>query len=1181
MDGPPRFIHLRVHTAYSLLEGAIHVEPLVRRCQELGAPAVAVTDSGNLFAALEFSETAASNGVQPIIGCQLDVAVDDGSGGAERSVHGGPRERPDRGQRPIEGRPSGNRLTRVFPVVLLAKNETGYRNLVGLNSFAFLEAGGSGPHVGIPQLEARAEGLICLSGGAGGPIGRLLLDGQTGPARALMERLGQIFGDRLYVEVQRHPVEGQWATEDERATEPQFLDMAYSMGLPLVATNDVHFDTRDMHSAQDALLCIKDGTYVDQKEPRRRLTEHHYLKSSREMEDLFVDLPEAVDNSMEIARRCAFRVPSRDPILPKLTEREFEELERQSRDGLERRLKTIPLAVEKDKYRSRLEFELRVIEDMGFAGYFLIVADVVQWARRNDIPVGPGRGSGAGSLVAYALTITDLDPLRYSLLFERFMNPERVSMPDFDIDFCVDRREDVISYVQKRYGADRVAQIITFGALLSKAAVRDVGRVLQIPYGRVDRLAKLIPVDGVRPLSIPRALSEQPRLREEADNDPAVARMLDIAGQIEGLLRNASTHAAGVVVGDRPLDELIPIYKDSRSEMPVSQFNMKWVERAGLVKLDFLGLKTLTVIKNALDLLRERDIDVDISDIPLDDSKTYGLYATASTVGVFQVESSGMKSALRRMKPTCIEDIVALVALYRPGPMESIPKYCNVKNGLESRDYLHESIDPILDETQGIIIYQEQVMQIVRAMAGYSLSGADVVRQAMGKKIQSAMDAERPKFLEGAARNGIGHRKAAEVWDLLKKFANYGFNKSHAVAYGVVSYQTAWLKANHPVEFMAAVMNGDLHNTDKLQQYRQEVDRLGINLRSPCVNRSKARFVVSDGGIDYALGGLKNAGAEAMRMIESARFEAGPFADIFDFARRLDLRRLGRRQLETLVRAGALDALDPNRARLLGGIDILIGFSASAHDRRDDRQIGLFGDGGEALPPPELPATADWSLAERLANEYDAIGFFLSGHPLDVFGDALGRLGVIAFAELERRLDDAKPETTVTARLAGSVVGRQDRRSASGNRYAFVQLSDASGSYEVMVFSDVLEGTRSLLEVGANVVLDLEPVDPHDSQRLRVRSVESADRATSRLRPVGVRLFIDRESAIASVAAQLAGDGREGGNGRGCPVRLVLMDPNLPGEVEVCLADRFPVTPPIRNALTHIPGVHYVEDMSD
>ncbi|MDP5086627.1 MAG: DNA polymerase III subunit alpha, partial [Yoonia sp.] len=691
----PRFIHLRVHTEYSLLEGAIPVKKLPQMAVDMNMPAVAVTDTNNMFCALEFSEGASKAGVQPIIGCQLDLAY----------------TTPE----------PGKRAEAPAPLVLLAQSEAGYMNLMKLNSCAYLKGDGQLPQVTLDELAQYHSGLICLSGGPDGPVGRLLRQGQRPKAEALIDRLAAIYPDRLYVELQRHPGEGG-LPEAERLSERGHIEMAYAKSLPLVATNDVYFPKTGLYEAHDALICIAGGAYVDQQEPRRRLTPQHYFKSPQEMVTLFADLPEAIANTVEIAKRCAFKAYKRDPILPKFADDEVAELRRQAQEGLKARLAVIPHAADIAEYEKRLEFELGIIEGMGFPGYFLIVADFIKWAKDNGIPVGPGRGSGAGSLVAYALLITDLDPLRYSLLFERFLNPERVSMPDFDIDFCMDRREEVIRYVQDKYGRDKVGQIITFGALLSKAAVRDVGRVLQMPYGQVDRLSKMIPVEGVKPVSIEKALADEPRLREEAKNEEVVDRLLTYAQQVEGLLRNASTHAAGVVIGDRPLDELVPLYQDPRSDMPATQFNMKWVEQAGLVKFDFLGLKTLTVIQNAVELIRKagRTLNVaadgtqlyevlpgfeyDIGAIPLDDEKSYALYSSAKTTAVFQVESSGMMDALKRMKPTCIEDIVALVALYRPGPMENIPTYCEVKNGQKELESIHPSIDHILKETQGIIV---------------------------------------------------------------------------------------------------------------------------------------------------------------------------------------------------------------------------------------------------------------------------------------------------------------------------------------------------------------------------------------------------------------------------------------------------------------------------------------------
>ncbi|NDH25374.1 MAG: DNA polymerase III subunit alpha, partial [Rhodobacteraceae bacterium] len=947
----------------------------------------------------------------------------------------------------------------------------------------------------------------------------------------------------------------------------------------------------------DALLCIAEGAYVDQQEPRRRLTPQHYFKSASEMITLFADLPEAIENTVEIAQRCAFKAPLRDPILPKFAEDEVDELRRQAREGLHKRLSVIPLSAPVEDYEKRLEFELGIIESMGFPGYFLIVADFIKWSKENDIPVGPGRGSGAGSLVAYALTITDLDPLRYSLLFERFLNPDRVSMPDFDIDFCMDRREEVIQYVQEKYGRDKVGQIITFGALLSKAAVRDIGRVLQMPYGQVDRLSKMIPVEGVKPVTIEKALADEPRLREEAKNEEVVDRLLTYGQQVEGLLRNASTHAAGVVIGDRPLDHLVPLYQDPRSDMPATQFNMKWVEQAGLVKFDFLGLKTLTVIQNAVDLILKsgRHLHVsadgatlyspaegaedDIAAIPLDDRLTYDLYASAKTVAVFQVESSGMMDALKRMKPTCIEDIVALVALYRPGPMENIPTYCEVKNGLRERESVHPLIDHILEETQGIIVYQEQVMQIAQVMANYSLGGADLLRRAMGKKIKEAMDAERPKFEKGAAENGVDAKKASEVFDLLEKFANYGFNKSHAAAYAVVSYQTAWLKANHPVEFMAGVMNCDIHLTDKLAVYFEEVKKeLSLPYIPPCVNRSQATFGVKDGALVYALGALKNVGVDAMKLVVAARESEGvekDFVTLFDFARRVDLKRVGKRPLEMLARAGAFDQLDANRRRVFEALDALVGYSSAIHEQKASNQVSLFGDAGEDLPEPRLSDHPDWLPAERLGEEFRAIGFYLSGHPLDDYMGTLRRQDVMTMEELLQKVQSGPR----VAKLAGVVSGRQERKSARGNRFAFVQLSDVSGAYEVTLFSDTLETSRDYLETGEKVLVTVEATLEADQLKLLGRSVAPIDSSLAGAGAMGLRIFVENATAVTSVASVLAQTKSQGIKAPAGPIEFCLLDQSLPGEVTISAGEDFPLNPQIKGALKSLEGVLQVEEI--
>lgn len=1174
----PRFIHLRLHTEYSLLEGAVRLKTLPDLCKAAGMPAVAVTDTNNMFAALEFSVLAAGAGIQPILGCQIDLAHD--------PVAPGERPRPP------------------APVVLLAQSEAGYGNLMKLNSCLYLGKAGQLPQVTQEELEAHAAGLICLTGGPDGPLGRFLRAGQRGKAEALAVWLARVFPGRLYVELQRHPGAGGRLTEAEAATERGHVEIAYAMDLPLVATNDVHFPKPEMFEAHDALLCIADGAYVDQAEPRRRLTPQHHFKSPEEMAALFADLPEAIANTVEIARRCAFKAAKRAPILPRFAEDEVEELRRQAREGLAARLAVIPHAAPVEDYEKRLEFELGIIEGMGFPGYFLIVADFIKWAKDHGIPVGPGRGSGAGSLVAYALTITDLDPLRYNLLFERFLNPERVSMPDFDIDFCMHRREEVIHYVQERYGREKVAQIITFGALLSKAAVRDVGRVLQMPYGQVDKLSKLIPVEGVKPVSIEKALADEPRLREAARAEEVVDRLLTYGQQVEGLLRNASTHAAGVVIGDRPLDELVPLYQDPRSDMPATQFNMKWVEAAGLVKFDFLGLKTLTVIQNAIDLIRaagralhegadgtplyqpKPGAENDIGHIPLDDPKTYELYASARTVAVFQVESSGMMDALRRMKPTCIEDIVALVALYRPGPMENIPAYCEVKHGLRPLESIHPSIDHILAETQGIIVYQEQVMQIAQVMAGYSLGGADLLRRAMGKKIAEEMARERPKFVEGAVANGVPRAKAGEVFDLLEKFANYGFNKSHAAAYAVVSYQTAWLKANHPVEFMAGVMNCDIHLTDKLAIYAEEVRRgLGIGIVPPCVNRSQAGFSVNGGRLVYALGALKNVGVEAMRLIVEARGDR-PFATIFDLARRVDLKRIGKRPLEMLARAGAFDQLDPNRRRVFESLDALSAWSAAIHDQRASAQVSLFGEAGDDLPEPRLAPVADWLPAERLAEEHKAIGFYLSGHPLDDYMAALKRKSVLSLAAAR---ETAERSGGAIVKVGVLVSGLREMKSAKGTRYFRMDLSDPTGQLAgVAMFPREeadLAAARKVFETTDKVVATLEGRFSEGQFDPTIRGVQPMDSAIADAGAAGLEITIETAEAAQCVRSLLdqlgaAPRGRAGG-----PIRLRVLNLQLTVEGETQLRDcrlrlrgTYPVTPAVKGALKSLPGVALVEE---
>ncbi|NIJ42704.1 DNA polymerase-3 subunit alpha [Parvibaculum indicum] len=1132
-----QFIHLRMHTAYSLLEGAIRMKDVPKLCRAEGMPAVAITDTANLFGALEFSEVLSGAGIQPIIGCTLPVLLE-----ADDEPGRGPRRDP-----------SGI-------VALLAKDEQGYRNLMKLSSRAFLDPEAGEPaHVPLAKIAECQEGLICLTGGPEGVVNRLLEAGQPGPARENLDWLQKTFGDRLYVELQRHGM------TRERQTEEQLIDWAYERAIPLVATNEPYFAREDEFEAHDAMICIAESAYVAQAD-RRSLTPEHRFKSQAEMVALFSDLPEAIENTLEIARRCAYRPRTHKPILPNFAPgtSEAEELVRQAEEGLTARLAAVEAVADEEVYRKRLRFELDIIVKMDFPGYFLIVADFIKWAKAHDIPVGPGRGSGAGSVVAWALTITDLDPLRFGLLFERFLNPERVSMPDFDIDFCQDRRDEVIRYVQDRYGYDQVAQIITFGKLQARAVLRDVGRVLQLPYGQVDRLCKLVPNNPANPVTLPEAIEGEPRLQEEAKNDETVARMLEIGQKLEGLYRHASTHAAGVVIGDRPLDELVPLYRDPRSDMPVTQFNMKWVEPAGLVKFDFLGLKTLTVLQQAINLLKLRDIDVDLAHLPLDDKSSYEMLAKGQTVGVFQLESSGMRDMLRKLNADRFEDIIAMVALYRPGPMDNIPKYIACKKGEEQPDYLHPWLEDVLRETHGVIIYQEQVMQIAQILSGYSLGEADLLRRAMGKKIKAEMEKQKERFVTGAVEKGVDKAKAAEIFELVDKFAGYGFNKSHAAAYALVAYQTAWLKANYPVEFLAASMSLDLNNTDKLNVFKEEATRLGIKVCPPSVNRSEAMFTVENGEVLYALAAIKNVGRQAMEHVVEIRREGGPFSDIFDFARRVSPRYINKRTFENLVRAGAFDDLHKDRAQLLASADLLMGIASSAAEERETQQVNLFGgDSGAAMANPALPRVESWTPIQRLNEEFNAIGFYLSGHPLDGYLTSLKRAGVVTYAEMLAR-------STPAAKMAGTVTARQERRSKKGNPFAFLNLSDPTGQFEMIVFSEVLSASRDVMEPGRSVVVSVEIDRAGDEVKLRALGVQSLEAATANVEE-GMKVFVEDPSTLEPLKMRL----KEKGKGI---VSLVLLA-DKGREVEIELKDRYRVTPEIRGAVKSMTGVIEVQEI--
>jgi DNA polymerase-3 subunit alpha len=1132
------FVHLRCHSAYSLSEGAIKPDKLADLAAEHAMPAVAITDTANLFGALEFSQACLGKGVQPIIGCQVALSRGDA-----------PRLAPD-------------------PVVLLARTDAGIANLMKLSSKGFLETEpGDAPQVKLAMLGAHAEGLLLLTGGAEGPLGRLLADGQAKEADALARALHDVFAGHMVVELQRH------GTERERASEPGLLALADRMGLPIAATNDVFFGPASMHEAHDALLAIAAGKPLAAPD-RRRVTPEHWFKPAGLMRQSFADLPDAADNTLAIARLCAAMVETRKPLLPvspKVRDgmTEAETVRAMAREGLDLRLAARPEG-ERPKYHERLDFELSVIERMGFAGYFLIVADFIQWAKRQGIPVGPGRGSGAGSVAAWALAITDIDPLPFGLLFERFLNPERVSMPDFDIDFCQDRRDEVIRYVQGEYGADRVAQIITFGKLQARAVVRDVGRVLELPYGRVNEIATLIPNNPAKPTTLKEAIAGEPRLQEFRDRDEAVARLLEIALQLEGLYRHASTHAAGVVIGDRPLAELVPLYKDPRSDFLVTQYSMKHVEAAGLVKFDFLGLKTLTVLQRAEKFLRDLGTPVDLAALPLDDPKTYALLQRGDAGGVFQFEGAGMRDVLRQMRPDRFEDLIAGVALYRPGPMANIPAYCARKHG-EPWAAPHPAIHQCLAETYGIMVYQEQVMEISQIAGGYSLGGADLLRRAMGKKIRSEMEAQRQTFTDGAKAKGISAAKAMEIFDLMERFADYGFNKSHAAAYALVAYQTAWLKANHPVVFLAASMSLDLGNTDKLAVFKQEAAAMGVAVLPPCVNASGADFRIermADGtlAVRYALAAIKKVGAGAMEGVVAAQ----PFASLADFADRVDPKLLNRQQVENLARAGAFDRLEANRARLVAGAETILRRAQGAAEARTTNQIALFGGGADAAAPLRLPDMPDWPTMDRLAQERDAVGFHLSAHPLDAYGRILKRLGVVPCAAVAARASQGASRV----KIAGSVVDVKERTTSRGTRMAWVRISDASGGIEVTVFSEVLNAARDLIKPGAMLILTTTAKTEGEALRLTVEDVEPLDRAAAQAGE-GMRVWLEGTAALPHIRDLLDKAGR----GRGRVVLLPKLDIAAADEVEVAIPGGWQVTPRLAQALKVIPGVAAVEEV--
>lgn len=1158
----PAFIHHRVRSAYSLCEGAIKPYDLVKLCQKHGLPAVTIMDRGNLFGALELAGALSDAGIQPIMGCELMLASANASASASANTAAATSEN---SAAAATSNPS------YAPIGLIALNEVGYQNLMALASLNFTAvADHQPPHITESQLAAHSEGLALLTGTVDGAFSQLLLNHQADEAAALLSRLAGYFPDRLYVELNRHGLASEHAVEDD------LIQLAESLNLPLLASNDVYFADPDDFAAHEVLLAIGQGVTISQPQ-RRRLTPEHCFKSPEAMVQLFADLPAALANTVALAQRChAFPTPAK-PMLPSFPDiepgMEDAHLRAVANAGLQQRLTAVSSGLPFSDYQSRLDYELAVISNMGFSGYFLIVADFIRWAKQQDIPVGPGRGSGAGSVVAWTLGITEPDPLEHGLLFERFLNPERVSLPDFDIDFCQHRRDEVIAYVRQKYGHDRVANIITFGKLQARAVIRDVGRVLELPYSQVDRIAKMVPNNPANPLTLQQAMEGDDNWGKLRQEDATVDQLLTIALKLEGLYRHASTHAAGVVIANRPLQEIVPLYRDPRSGGLVTQYSMKYAEAAGLLKFDFLGLKTLTSLTLAQKMLTAAGHTVDLNHLPYDDPTTYRLLGDGLSAGVFQLESAGMRDTLRNLKPDRFSDIVAVLALYRPGPMANIPRYIACKHGQESPDYLHPSLQPILEETFGILVYQEQIMQIAQVLAGYSLGGADLLRRAMGKKIKAEMAAQEETFVKGAVANNVPASQAADIFQLVAKFAEYGFNKPHAVAYAVIAYQTAFLKANYPAYFFAAQMSLDAQDTDALAAYVQEMRDFGVRLLPPDVNRSGGHFLVettaAGQAVRYGLTALKGLGESAVAKLVAEREANGDYRSLADFCQRLSVaggtgRILNKRLLEALIAAGAFDSLTPgaeaNRATLWQQAEPLMrwadGLKAGSASGQNSL-FGLAGDSNAAVAPPTLPTSQPWDAMQSLTHEFEALGLYLSAHPLDSYQGRMNDAGIPCYtdfvADPQAFITTAPPATgqdrgrggyrqnrdAATVTLAGVILSRKDRKSAKGNRYSFIQLSDRSAVYEVTAFSDLLSQHGELLSPGQLVLLKMTTQQGDDGGlRLTAQDVRPIDTLPAKLAATTVTLPPLAATAVGGLIAQLRGVGR----GKTLVIATLLMD---------------------------------------
>lgn len=1088
------FIHLRLHSAYSLAEGAIKIEKLLHLCEENKMPAATITDTNNLFGGMEFSIKCAEHGIQPIVACQLNI------------------------QHPKS-------INHPTSVLLYAKNQNGYQNLIQLISNAYLHPSSNlYPEIPLNLFEKYSEDIILATGGMFGSLGSLILENDMTGAREYLEYLNKYFDKRLYIELSRHNM------EFENRIEEPMINLAYDMNLPLLATNNVCYAYPDDFTAHDVLICISQiKTIYD--EHRETSSPEYYFKTPEEMNKLFEDLPEALENSVHIAERCAFMLTKQKPMLPEFPtsdgRTQDEELVYMASRGLEEKLekfKNDPDYDQKHKeYFDRLNFELNVIQKMKFSGYFLIVADYVRWAKQQGIPVGPGRGSGAGSIVAWSIHITDVDPMRFKLFFERFLNPDRVSMPDFDIDFCQMRREEVIGYVQQKYGPPSVAQITTFGKLQAKAAVKDVGRVLAIPYGFVDKISKLIPFNQTHPLTLQEAIDSETALQELIKTDDQVKNLMEIALRLEGLYRNPGVHAAGVIISDKILQDIVPLYKDAKSDMPSTQFSTKYVESSGLIKFDFLGLKTLTVIQKAINLVNKKGLNLTSQTIPLDDKKTFDLMKAVNCVGVFQIESGGMKEVVKKLQPDRIEDIIALVALYRPGPMDDIPKYIACKHGLEPVTYLHEKLKPILEETYGVMVYQEQVMQIAQTISGYTLGQADILRRAMGKKNKDEMKAQEKRFLEGAT--GIPKATAEKLFEQMSKFASYGFNKSHSTPYGILTYQTAYLKANYPIEFYAAIMTLDMTNVDKLYGYYKDAQENGITIAPPDINLSDGEFTIDyeNNLIRYSLAAIKGSGAAAVEVLVEERKKNGPYTSVFEFSERMSVTKVvNRKMIENLIKAGAFDSLHPNRHQLIESLEEIVSIKQSVD------QFSLF-----TKVYPELKKVDEWNDTEKLRHEFISIGFYISNHPLKQYEALLEKMGFNSLAEIEDL-----PKARVVVIINNVTI----KTTKNQMKMCILNVSDNTGSAEITMFEETLNRFRNLLQVENIVVLrltchksddrlritadDVQKFDPHFGENLPASEVQFNNPAD--LFSMTLRITVNDRKELLSIG-KLVNNFKEGG----------------------------------------------------